>query len=81
MHIFNNIKNFLYDNDNFIAYFNNNIYIYNIVKIDCLTNTNIVLFFNNKKIQIIGKDLKVKKCINKEILINGSIESVNLYER
>ena len=81
MHIFNNIKNFLYDNDNFIAYFNNNIFIYNIVKIDCLTNTNIVLFFNNKKIQIIGKDLKVKKCINKEILINGSIESVNLYER
>ena len=81
MHIFNNIKNFLYDNDNFIAYFNNKIYLYNIIKIDTLTCNEIVVFFNNKKVEIKGNDLKPLKCLNKELLISGLIESVKFYER
>ena len=81
MHIFNNIKNFLYDNDNFIAYFDNKIYLYNVIKIDCFTNNNIIIYFIDKRIEIIGKDLKPKKCKNKELLISGKIESVKLYER
>ena len=81
MHIFNNIKNFLYDNDNFIAYFNNKIYLYNIIKIDNLTNDNIIVYFNDKKVDIKGKNLIPKKCLNKELLILGNIESIKFYER
>jgi len=81
MHIYNNIKNFLYDNDNFIAYFNNNIYLYNIVKIDTLTNNNIIVYFNNQKVEIKGKNLKPNKCLNREIVISGTIESVKLYDK
>ena len=81
MHIFNNIKNFLYDNENFIAYFNNKIYLYNIIKIDCITNNNIIVYFNDKSIEIKGNNLKPKKCLNKELLIFGQIESIRFYER
>lgn len=81
MHIFNNIKNFLYDNNNFIAYYNDNIYFYNIIKIDCLSNNDIIVFFNDKKIEIKGTNLIPKKCLNKELLIHGQIESVRFYEK
>ena len=81
MHIFNNIKNFLYDNTNFIAYFNNKIYLYNIVKIDTLNDNDIILYFDDKRVEIKGKCLKPSKCINKELLITGSVESIRLYER
>ena len=81
MHIFNNIKNFLYDNDNFIAYFNNKIYLYNIKKIDTLNTDNIIVYFNDKRVEIKGKSLKPIKCLNKELLISGSIESVKFYDR
>ena len=81
MHIYNNIKNFLYDNDNFIAYFNNKIYLYNIIKIDNISNNSIIVYFNDKIIKINGNCLKVNKCLNKELLINGSIESITFNER
>ena len=81
MHIFNNMKNFLYDNDNFIAYFNNKIYLYNIIKIDNISNNNIIVYFNDKRLEITGNKLKVNRCLNKELLITGIIESINFYER
>ena len=80
MHILTNIKNFLYDNDNFIAIFDNKIYLYNITKIDLVNQNNIIMYFNKKKVEIIGTKLKVIKCAKKELLIDGIIESVNLYE-
>lgn len=80
MHIWSNLKNFLYDNDNFIAIFNNKIYLYNIRKIDNLTTENIIVYFNDKKIEIKGNKLKPNKCLNKELLITGNIESVKFYE-
>ena len=80
MHILANLKNFLYDNENFIALFNNKIYLYNITKIDTLNCNKILVYFNNKKIEINGLKLKPIKCANKEILIEGIIESVNIHE-
>ena len=81
MHIFNTIKNFLYDNDNFIAYFNNKIYLYNVIKIDNLTDKHILVYFNDKRVEITGSNLKPLKCFEKELLITGLIESVKFYER
>ena len=81
MHIYSNIKNFLYDNENFIAYFNNKIYLYNIIKIDSLTTNSIIVYFKDKKVEIIGKSLKPRKCLNKELLISGFIERIIFYEK
>ena len=77
MHILANIKNFLYDNENFIAILDNKIYLYNISKIDTLNSNEIIIYFTNKKITINGCKLKVIKCINKEMLIDGLIERVS----
>lgn len=81
MHIFNSIKNFLYDNDNFLAYFNNKIYLYNIVKIDSLNDNNIIIYFKDKIVEIKGNNLIPKQCLNKELLITGTIESVKFHEK
>ena len=81
MHIYSNIKNFLYDNENFIAYFNNKIYLYNIIKIDSLTTNSIIVYFKDKKVEIVGKSLKPRKCLNKELLISGIIERITFYEK
>ncbi len=80
MHIFSNLKNFLYDNDNFISIFDNKIYLYNITKIDNISSNLIILYFNNKKIEIKGNNFIPIKSLNKEILFKGNIESVNFYE-
>ena len=81
MHIYNNIKNFLYDNNNFIAYFDNKIYLYNIIKIDKLNTDNITVHFIDRIIEIEGKKMKPIKCLNKELLISGIIESIKFHEK
>ena len=81
MHIWSNIKNFLYDNNNFIAIFDNNIYLYNIKRIISITTEEVIVSFDNKKIKINGKKLCPIKSVTKEILITGNIESVNFYEK
>ena len=80
MHIFNNIRNFLYDNDNFIAILDNRIYLYNILDIDEINSNKIVILFNNKKVVIVGNDLKVIKSINMELELSGLIERVLIDE-
>ena len=81
MHIWSNIKNFLYDTDNFIAFFQNKLYIYNIKRIETLTDSKIVVHFENKKVVIKGKYFKPYKCLNKELALEGQIESVNFYDK
>ena len=49
MHIWNNLQNFLYDKENFLAFFDNKIYIYNFCKITILNKNTIHLQFNDKK--------------------------------
>lgn len=80
MHILTSLRNFLYDNDNFIAILSNKIYLYNVIKIDTINSNNIIIYFNNKKVSIKGNKFKPIKCANKEILIEGLIESVHIYE-
>ena len=80
MHIFNNIRNFLYDNDNFIAILDNKIYLYNIVSIKDISNSKIVVLFDKRIIIIIGEDLKVIKSSDGELEILGSIKKVLIDE-
>ena len=81
MHIYSSLKNFLYDTNDFIAYFNNSIYIYNFNNINKLEKEEIIITFDDKKVVIKGFDLKVTKCLKKELIIDGKLESVNIYDK
>ena len=80
MHIWANLKSFLYDNDNFIAYFNNKIYLYNFINIITITNKEIVVQFKDHKVIIKGNNLKPSKVLKNELLLCGNIESVTINE-
>ncbi len=80
MHIFNNIRNYLYDNDNFIAILDNKIYIYNIKFINEISNNRLILLFENKKVSIIGDDLKVIRSQSSELELIGKIKKVLIDE-
>ena len=80
MHIFNNIRNYLYDNDNFIAILDNRIYIYNIMFINDISSNKLIVSFKNKKVSIIGDNLKVIRSINSELELVGNIRKVLIDE-
>lgn len=80
MHIWTNLKSFLYDTDDFMAYFNNKIYLFNFVNIISITNKEIIIQFKNKRLIIKGNNLKPVKVLQKEILFDGTIESVSVHE-
>ncbi len=80
MHIWANLKSFLYDNDNFIAYFNNKIYLYNFINIITISSKEIIVQFKDKKVIIKGNNLKPNKVLKKELLLSGTIESVTIHE-
>ena len=76
MHIWANLQNFLYDKEYFLAYFNNSLYVYNFNKVYLITKDKIVIDFNNKKLQIKGKNLFLRKSCGTELLIVGEIKEV-----
>ncbi len=80
MHIFNNIRNYLYDNDNFIAILDNRIYIYNSIFIKDISSNKIVLSFKNKMVRILGDDIKIIRSENKELELIGNIKKVLIDE-
>jgi hypothetical protein len=77
MHIWANLKNFLYDSEDFIAYFNEQLYFYNFIKIKTITATKVVLNFKNYQVIVIGSNLVPQKCLAKELVLKGNIESVD----
>ena len=80
MHIFSNIRNYLYDNDNFIAILDNRIYIYNIMFINDISSDNLIVSFKNKRISIIGNEFKVIRSENSELELIGNIKKVLIDE-
>ena len=80
MHIWNNIKDFLYDNNDFFAYYNNYIYLYNFKNIIDISDSVVSLMFSDKKIVIKGNGLCCVKCLDNELVLKGFMESVNIYE-
>lgn len=55
---------------------NNTIYINNYEKIEEINDNNLLINFEKFTLKIFGKDFKVSKMINKEILFNGTIERI-----
>ena len=76
MNIRENIKNFLYDQNYYIGIFENNIYIFNYNALPKFNDREISVKMDNFKVNITGKNLKITKMEEKELLINGTINNI-----
>ncbi len=76
LHFGEYFKNFLYDLNDFITIYENNLHVFNYSKLNKLSDKEIVLTINNKKVLISGDNLKIKQMTKQELLINGKILKV-----
>lgn len=74
----NKIKEFIQSNKFKMHYINNQLNIVNYDEIVLLTSDKIIIMKNNKTITITGSDLSLLKLLDSEILINGSIQKIEL---
>ena len=75
-------KNFLYDLDNFITIYENNLHIFNYQTLIKVSDQEIVVLINEKKVTIQGLNFKIKQMTKQELLINGVITKVEFnYEK
>lgn len=72
----NVIDNALRDKNYYICLYDNYVYIYNYDVIISFGKSSITLKARDKKICINGADLKIKKLMTRELLIEGDIKSV-----
>lgn len=77
MKLFNNIRNFINENEFKIIIDNNYIDIINFSKIINITD-NLVKIKQNKIINIYGKNLRVSKMLDDELLIMGNINKIEI---
>jgi len=78
LNIKNNIVNYLYDRDYVICTYENNVYIFNYNYLESFNDKKIVLKVSNKKVSINGINLIIKKITKEEMLIQGSIKSIEM---
>ena len=76
MQIINNIKNFLYDLNYFINIYENHIHIYNYADLLKLSEIEIVLLIEDFEVYITGLNLHIIKMAEKELLVQGTIHSL-----
>lgn len=74
------IKNYLNSNDFKFSFFNNYLNVVNYLEINFLEENKISLSYKNGRILIKGKNLKIKKLLDKEILVYGNIECIEIKE-
>jgi len=61
-----------------IIYFNNNVDIVNYDKILEIKDDLVIILANNKKIIVRGNNLKLSKLLDKEVLISGLINKIEM---
>ena len=74
--MFNNIKNYLYDNEWKIHIYDKKINIVNYIDIVTLEDNRVSVKYQNGIIVIKGKKLSVNKMLDNEMVITGIISSV-----
>lgn len=79
MKIFNDIRNFIDNNDFKMIIYGNLVNIINFNEIIDISNTSIKIKSNNL-INIIGKDLYIIKMLDNELLIKGIIKDIKFDE-
>ena len=76
MNILSSIKDYINDNNNTITIFNNYIYISNYKDIKSFDSHKFIIELNDKSINLIGKNITVKKLTKEEILISGNVSNI-----
>ena len=71
-----NIKNFLFDKDEYLTFFDNNVHIYGLEEVITLSDTLIKVITKKKTISITGKKIMILKLTKEELLINGIFERI-----
>jgi hypothetical protein len=81
LHIKDNIKNFLYDQQYFINVYDNYIHLFNYEKIDLFSKDKIIFTFANFRLIIKGKDFYICKMLKKEILIKCNLLEISFEKK
>ena len=76
MHILNNLKNYLYDQNYVVNIYDEYVYIFNYAELLRLTDNNVKIKFKDFEIEILGKNFFIYKMTNKEMLVKGVIDNV-----
>jgi len=76
LHFRENIKNFLFDLDNFITIYDNHLHVFNYERLDKLREDEIVIKLIDKIVIINGIKMKIKQMTKQELLISGEILKV-----
>lgn len=74
--IFDALANYLYDKKFFIAFFDDNLYIYKYKEVVFLSTNKIIIEFELFNMQITGNDLIIIKMNNEELMIKGQINEI-----
>lgn len=75
---YNQIKNYIEDNEFHFDIFLNRIHIVNYTKILWLSDTRIIILFLDKKVTFTGNKLSLIKMLDDELLIKGNLQKVEL---
>lgn len=78
MNLFNNIREYMINNEFVINIYNDKINIINYTSIGAIENTKILVNGPDKNVLITGEKLALKKMLNNEILISGVIKKIEL---
>lgn len=76
----NNLREYIDSKELKITILENRVNIINYDKLRDISEKEMLLTRGNKKIKVLGKNLKLNKLIENEILILGFIEKVEFYE-
>lgn len=78
--MFERVDNFLNDREFRFTIYENKIYIINFKRIISLEENNVTLQSNRKELHITGKNLIVRKLLEEEILITGTISKIEVMD-
>ena len=79
MKLFNDVRNYIGENNFRIIIYKDKINIINYEKLDEISDEKIIVK-TDKKIEIDGKNLKLNKLLNNEVLIHGEIINIKINE-
>ena len=76
MHINKILSEFLHDKNEYVVWFNNQVYVYGVQDIKILNSQKIVLMLDQKDISIFGNNLRIIKSNEIELLGEGDIHEI-----
>ena len=76
MHIINNIRSYILEEEFKLTYLDNKINIVNYDSINHFDSNKVLISYENKSVVIKGKDLVVSRLMNDEALIEGEVINI-----